>query len=349
MKFRTHLTPILTFILLLASLPAGVAYASGGMLYVSPNYGMHSIGDTFQVQVLADTGGVSVNGAEASIIYNPDSVAVLSISTDGSILSSWPTPPTFSNKKGTITFSGVAKESYSGSNGLLVTISLRAISNMVSDVRLESGDILAADGVETNIITSMHSGIISIQPQQAGLSNPTLDATDTSPSTDANTASAAAALGASTYTDSSGIPAPVLSNYKNDVQVGERIVVGGTAPASSTISVWIQEGIGIPQRTDLTSGSDGAFTYVSDTQAEQGIYHVWAYTLGVGNAISDQSNKIQIMANPTAVAATATFATSLISEIMPFLALLIFGGLAAGYLLHRHSIKKLELKLKQKQ
>ena len=352
------------FSLVALLLPAGIAFAGGGVLYVSPDFGSYSIGQTFTVQVLADSGEQAINAAEADLTFNPEALEVESISTDGSILGSWPTPPAYSNTDGTIEFSGVTAEHFTGTAGLLVTITFKALSNMQSDARLAAGAILAADDRESNIITSMRSGVYNIAPQEdpdgpaAAADASSTDSSDGSgdrmaddigaddaSSTDG--AQAAADTDVPDQSDSNGPAAPVLSNYQDQIQVGERIIVEGTAPASSTVSVYLQEGSDPAERTDLTSGSDGSFTFVSDTEAQEGVYHLWAFTLGSGAAQSEMSNKIDISAVPSGAAASAIFVSSLLSKNMPFFSLVVFGILGIGYLYHRHKIEKLKLKLEK--
>ncbi len=344
-----------TFLLTLGFLlvcTAGTAFADGGTLYVWPDSGIYSIGDTFQVQVLADSGGQPINAAEADLTFNPEALEVESISTDGSILTTWPAAPHFSNLEGTIGFSGVASQDFTGTGGLLITITFKALSDMQSDARLAAGAILAADNLESNIITTMKSGVFNIEAQEG---NPAVIAAANSSSGASGTDAGSDATGTvddsfggldSTSTPAAPIPsiaAPVLSGYQNQISAGDRIIVSGTAPASSTVSVYLQKGNDTAERTDMTTDPDGSFTYVSDTEAQTGIYQLWAITLGENGDQSDPSNEIEITASPSAAAASAVFVSTLISGIMPLLALLVFAALGAGYIFHRHRIEKLKL------
>lgn len=329
--------------------PAGIALADG-TLYVSPDNGTYSIGDTFQVQVMADSGGQPINAAEADITFDPDAVDVESISTDGSILSSWPTPPEFSNTDGTIDFSGVASTDYTGGAGLLVTVTFKALANLETPAHFESGALLAADGIESNIITSLHSGLYVIEP--VDISAPPPDgSSDASSSADGSggseTSDGAEANDTDASTSESAAPSdvapPVLENYQTEISVGNRIVVQGSAPPDSTVSIWLQEGSGQPQRTDMESDDKGSFTFVSDTEAEEGVYSLWAATQGPDGKDSVLSNKIDITAIPSGAASVALFESSISSNIIPFFALLIFAGLGTGYLFHKHKLEKLKI------
>ena len=141
------------------------AFAADGSLSLSPENGTFAVGDTFDVQIVVDSGARAVNAAEADISFDPHSLSVESISTDGSIIGSWPTQPHFSNTDGTIQFSGWTKERFTSSRGLLLTISFRALQVASSPVTFTSGSVLAAEAQETNVLSSMRSGLFVLQPK----------------------------------------------------------------------------------------------------------------------------------------------------------------------------------------
>ena len=325
-------------------LPAGIAFADGS-LYVMPDSGVYSIGDTFDVQVLADSGGQNINAAEADLTFDAGALEVESISTDGSILTSWPTSPHFSNTDGTIGFSGLASQKYNGTGALLITVTFKAIANLNSPAHFESGAILAADGLETNVITTMRSGLYTIQPKEIP-ADPSVPA-DASTTT-VNGGNSVGGASSSTPESSTDVVAPALINYQTQVSAGERIVVQGSAPANATVSVFFQQGSNKAERTDMQADGNGSFTFVSDTQAQQGVYHLWAFTQGDAGAQSASSNKITINAVSSGAASVALFETTLISNLIPFLALLIFAGLGTGYIFHRHKLEKFKIEQQHK-
>jgi hypothetical protein len=103
--------------------------------------------------------------------------------------------------------------------------------------------------------------------------------------------------------------------------------------------MWIQHADDRLARIDLNAASDGSFTYTADTLAQEGVYHLWAFTQGTGGVISPQSEKIVITAGSSGVAAAAEFESKLISDVAPFFALLIFAGLLLGYIGNRYKRK----------
>ena len=318
---------LLSILFSLLLLPSGAVSALGGVLYVSPERGVHAIGETFDVQILADTGVQAINAAEAELIFNPDVLSVERISTGNSILQTWPTPVTFSNVVGTVEFSGVTTGKFSGTGGVLITITFKALRNMQSDARLSAGALLAADGVESNIITTMRSGVFTIQPLEIPAQSDIASSSD----------------GIRT----SSFEAPLLDTYQNEVRVGERIVVKGSAAPRSTISMWIQRGNEDPARVDIDADGDGSFTFVSDLQAREGVYHLWAFAMNSSGAHSDSSNRITVTARSSELASSASLGVSLLANLTPFLTLLVVGGLCTGYLFHRHKIAKMKLEIKK--
>lgn len=319
-------TALLALVVCIA-MPA-IGYADA-VLYVSPERGTYVMGQTFEVKIYADSGGKLINAAEGNLSFNIEALEVVDISTDSSILQSWSTPPEFSNEEGTIHFAGWTKKNYSGPNALLITITFKALRNMTGTARFAAGAILAADGIETNIITSMRSGVFTIAPQE----NPDY-VPDLSGASSSSTESDVSAISAK-------IPAPVFDNAPSSVAVGDRIVVRGNAEPNSRIFFFLARGSESEALTEQLSASDGSFTFVSEEPVAEGVYHLRASVETDDGRQGLQSEIIDITVAPAGVAASAIFGASLMLETVPFLALLIFGGLGAAYIFHRHQIAKM--------
>ena len=145
------------------------SFANAASLYFSPSSLSRSSGQTFSAIIRVNTEGQAINAAQGSVIYDPAKIEVVSISKAGSIFNLWTQDPTFSNSEGTLSFEGgLPNPGYSGSTGLVVTISFRtkaATTNPGStDIALISGAILANDGQGTNILTSLGKLTVSIVP-----------------------------------------------------------------------------------------------------------------------------------------------------------------------------------------
>ena len=297
-----------------------IAMAEGGALYVSPTQTEHSIGSTFDIHVLADTGGDSINAVEAEIAYNPAALSVESISAEGSIVQLWLTPAEFSNDEGIIRFSGTLHTDYSGDSGRLVTVRFKALRNMSSPVRFVQGAMLSAYGQGSNNITSMRSGLVVVKPDEIAIP------------ADPNSFDQPTPIKPE---------APAFLEYPHTVNVGDLIVVKGTAEPNTKIAVYFSHGDEPEMRTDLMSAADGTFTFVSDSEVTIGVYRVYATAVSGEGIVSEPSRPISITAGSAGFAAAALFNVSVLQTLLPYLLLLILAGLGGGYLVHRHRLAKL--------
>jgi hypothetical protein len=147
-------------------LPFVAARAAGGAeLSLSASNTLVSVGEPVVVYVRASTGGQTVNAIEGEIAYNPADFSVENISIEGSILSTWSTAPSYDSATGLIHFSGWADAAYTGSGGLLATVTLLPLRVGQSSLDFNSGAMLATDGKGSNIITGMKSLALRIQPK----------------------------------------------------------------------------------------------------------------------------------------------------------------------------------------
>lgn len=138
------------------------AHADAATLSVSPESGVYSAGGTFTARVIINTSGQSVNAAEGKLSFNPRELSVVSVSRSSSIFNLWTQEPGFSNSAGTITFGGGSPTGYSGSQGTVMTITMRTLAAGNPKINFTSGSVLAADGMGTNVLTSMKGGTYTV-------------------------------------------------------------------------------------------------------------------------------------------------------------------------------------------
>lgn len=149
---------VLSILILFFAISSSVR-AENGSLYLSPSSGTYTVGNTFSVEVRVNTGGISINAAQGTLVFSPDNLSVVSISKSGSIFSLWTAEPTYSNSSGAISFEGgVPNPGYTGASGKIITITFRARVSGTTQVNWSSGAILANDGKGTNILSSMGGG-----------------------------------------------------------------------------------------------------------------------------------------------------------------------------------------------
>jgi hypothetical protein len=137
--------------------------AQRASLYFSPSSGTYTVGNTFLVQVKVNSGGVAINAADGTIIFDPDKLEVVRISKEDSIFTLWVQEPTFSNSLGTINFAGgKPSPGFIGAAGIIFNIYFRAKTSGTTNLTFASGSVLADDGKGTNILGSLGSGVYNL-------------------------------------------------------------------------------------------------------------------------------------------------------------------------------------------
>lgn len=137
--------------------------AEAATLQLSPNTGVYSAGGTFSTRVIVNTQGQPINAAEGDISFNPDDLAVVSVSKAGSIFTLWTREPEFSNTSGKISFGGGSPSGYTGAAGTVMTVTFRVKHAGTTNVTYAAGSVLAADGKGTNVISNMQGGSYTVQ------------------------------------------------------------------------------------------------------------------------------------------------------------------------------------------
>ncbi|MFZ2555220.1 MAG: cohesin domain-containing protein [Minisyncoccia bacterium] len=311
------------FLLVLLLLPFPVL--GDATLYVSPERGSYSIGEAFTISIFADTGGAPVSAAESELSFDANMLSVESLSIASSILGTFSTTPIYVSETSRIRFAGWTRQNFSGSQGLLMTITFKALRNGAAEIKFLSGAVLAADGRGSNIVSTMKGGLYTIGPKQA--------APDSVSSIPLN--AAPQVLGAATE-----LLPPDFIEYSSVVNVGESIRVRGSAAPDSKVSVHVLGPDGYEERSSITTFSDGMFSFASDPVRESGVYRVYAETQDENGTYSESSERLVITAKADGLAATFAGVISLLPAIVPFLALILSIGLIAGFMVHRSAAKR---------
>ena len=134
---------------------------SAATLSVSPSTGVYTEGQTFTVRVNVNTAGEAINAAEGTLSFDPRKLSVVGISK-GSVFNLWTAEPSFSNSKGTVSFSGGSPAGYRGGAGTILTVTFRSQGSGTNKISYTSGSVLAADGRGTNVLSSMAGGSYTI-------------------------------------------------------------------------------------------------------------------------------------------------------------------------------------------
>lgn len=170
---------IISFIILwtlFSTLGVGNFYAlaqegNGASLSLNPSSGTFIVNNTFDVSIILNTNGRSVNAVDAIIKFPPDKLQVVSPSLGRSIIGIWATPPTFNNQEGTLRFQGgIPSPGINTSSGVISTITFRVKSIGTATINLsDESKVFLNDGLGTNVLTSKSGGIYNlILPPPAG-------------------------------------------------------------------------------------------------------------------------------------------------------------------------------------
>lgn len=143
-----------------------IAQAEGTQLFFSPGSGTNLVGSTFDVSVLLNTQGQSINTVQVDITFPADKLRIVKPSSDKSLLAIWLEPPVYSNTNGTAHLVGVIPNGITTSSGLVSTITFEAIAagTAVIEVR-SSSSVLANDGLGTETLTGLGRATFSLTPK----------------------------------------------------------------------------------------------------------------------------------------------------------------------------------------
>jgi len=161
---------VLLFFIALGSINKSQAAAS---LYLSASSTRVYPGNSVTVYVKVNTGGAATNAYSASVGF-PSALRPTSISKGGSICSLFTQEPTFST--GSASFNcGLPSPGYNGGGGTIGSVTVRAISKGTHTISVTGGQVLANDGVGTNILGSTGSVTISVvDPPPPPVGTPTI-------------------------------------------------------------------------------------------------------------------------------------------------------------------------------
>lgn len=143
--------------LLFGSMRPGVSVAAeGASLLFSPASGSFTVGGTFNVSIMVNTGGKSINAAKVDIKFPANKMQVVNPSAGTSFISIWVNQPAFSNTAGTISFQGgLPNPGIKTDAGIISTITFRATApGAAKMVFLDTSQILLNDGQGTDILNS---------------------------------------------------------------------------------------------------------------------------------------------------------------------------------------------------
>lgn len=132
----------------------------------APQAGTFVEGSTFQVPILINTKGTSINGIDLKIGFDADRLSIVQPSNGKSIIGVWVEPPAYDNARGTASFVGVIPNGITTSSGLIGTITFIAKSPGRAVVNFKSNSaILVNDGLGSDATTNFGRAEYDVIPK----------------------------------------------------------------------------------------------------------------------------------------------------------------------------------------
>ncbi len=148
--FRKKILYSLIFLSFLVGFSLEAQSLSHVVISFSPRTGSFVQGSTFQVPILLDTKGKSINGIEIRISFDRNKLAIIDPSSGVSIIGVWLNPPVYDNTRGTASYVGVVPNGITTDSGLIGMITFQAKATGAAVISIESGSkILLNDGAGT--------------------------------------------------------------------------------------------------------------------------------------------------------------------------------------------------------
>jgi hypothetical protein len=132
-------------------------------LMLNPASGVFTVGSTFDISILVDTEGETINALDIVILFPPDKLQLSSPSLGQSIVGIWTSPPSFDNQRGIVRLRGGIPNGINVSKGLVTTLTFRA--RQLGNVAIKFGDetkVLLHDGKGTDALKEAQSGVYQI-------------------------------------------------------------------------------------------------------------------------------------------------------------------------------------------
>ena len=141
----------------------------------------------------------------------------------------------------------------------------------------------------------------------------------------------------------SSINAPEITDYPDDLTVGQRLFIKGSSYPDAEVTVWFQKDKGEPKKQIMETDKSGIFSTIFEEKVEEGVYSVWA-EVKLKDAKSGPSNRITIGVRQPTFFRIGSWLVSFLAVIITLVALIALLLITAWYSLHRLTLLKNKIK-----
>ncbi len=135
--------------------------------------------------------------------------------------------------------------------------------------------------------------------------------------------------------DIASFEAPVFTDYPLRMSTGVVPALRGTTRDGATVVVTVTDTDGTEKTYTTVSDPAGVFTFIPETAFAQGVYDITAHATDVYGAESSESHAIRIIVEEPGFIRIGSFIVSVLSVIVPLVALIFLLILSGGYLYQR--------------
>ena len=135
-------------------------------VFFSPRAGSFVEGSTFDVPIIVNTKGTSINGVEVRVNFDKDKLSIVQATGGTSVVGVWVEPPSYDNTKGTANYVGVMPGGIKTDSGLIGTITFKAKNTGAAIVSLNyNSKIFLNDGLGTEAAVDLGRSGYTIIPK----------------------------------------------------------------------------------------------------------------------------------------------------------------------------------------
>ena len=125
--------------------------------------------------------------------------------------------------------------------------------------------------------------------------------------------------------------APVFTDYPEELNSGNILVLRGVAIPDSTVTLYIEKKGEEQQEFTAHAGKDGNFTFIMQEKPSDGVYTIYAVATDSRGAMSEPSETIVVAVHPSGLLKLGSLAVSYLSILIPLIALILLAILFILY------------------